>query len=78
MRMWRKLARPRARVGTYVQHVLLDDGVHDDGHQHVEKDGGQVFDAVVEVIDGSLLGAFLARKTQTHPDDYLTSRLYKP
>lgn len=24
---------------TYIQHVLLNDGVHDDSHQHVEEDG---------------------------------------
>lgn len=46
----------RARVSdTHVQHVLLDDGVHDDGHQHVEEDGGQVLDAVVEVVHGRLV-----------------------
>lgn len=50
------MVRLRARVSnTYVQHVLLDDGVHDDGHQHVEEDGGQVLDAVVEVVHGRLV-----------------------
>lgn len=47
------------RVGAcaYVQHVLLDNGVHDDGHQHVEEGSGQVLDAVVEVVHGRLLWA---------------------
>lgn len=48
--------------GTYVQHVLLDDGVHDDGHQHVEEDGGQVLDAMVEVVHGRLVRTFSGEK----------------
>lgn len=49
------LLRTRGVSDTHVQHVLLDDGVHDDGHQHVEEDGGQVLDAVVEVVHGRLV-----------------------
>lgn len=45
----------RRASDTYIQHVLLDDGVHDDGHQHVEEDGGQVLDAMVEVVHGRLV-----------------------
>lgn len=40
---------------TYIQHILLDNGVHDDGHQHVEEDSGKVLDAMVEVVYGRLI-----------------------
>lgn len=43
----------------FIKNILLDNGVHDDGHQHVEEDSGQVFDSVVEVVDGCLLWAFI-------------------
>lgn len=43
---------------TYVQHILLDDGVHYDGHQHVEEDSSQVFDTMMEVVHSQLLWAF--------------------
>lgn len=39
----------------FIQHILLDNGMHDDGHQHVEEGGGQVLDAMVEVVHGCLL-----------------------
>ncbi len=42
---------------TYIQHILLDYGVHDDCHKHVEEDGGQVLDAVVEVVHCCLIWA---------------------
>ena len=45
-------------VRTHIQHVFLDDGVQDDGDQHVEEDCCQVFDAVVEVVHGRFLHAF--------------------
>lgn len=51
---------------TYIQHILLDDGVHDDGHQHVEEDSGQVLDAVVEVVHGRLIWAFMLREKRSH------------
>lgn len=43
---------------TYVQHILLDNGMHYDSHQHVEEDSCQVLDPVVEVVHGSLLWCF--------------------
>lgn len=43
---------------TYIQHIFLDNGMHDDRHQHVEEDCGQVFDAIVEVAHSRLLQAF--------------------
>lgn len=46
---------------TYIQHILLDNGVHDDGHQHVEEDGCQVLDAMVEVVHSCLIWAFMER-----------------
>lgn len=50
---------------THIEHILLDDGVHDDGHQHVEEDSGQVLDAVVEVVDSCLLWAFCSQKHES-------------
>ena len=46
------------RVCTHIQHIFLDDGVQDDGDQHVEEDRCQVFDAVMEVVHGRFLRAF--------------------
>lgn len=43
---------------TYIQHILLDNGMHYDSHQHVEEDSCQVLDPVVEVVHGSLLWCF--------------------
>lgn len=43
---------------TYIQHVLLNDGVHDDSHQHVEEDSSQVLYSMVEVIYSRLIWTF--------------------
>lgn len=43
---------------THIQHVLLNDGVHDDSHQHVEEDSGQILYSMVEVIYSRLLWTF--------------------
>lgn len=49
----------RVPVGpTYIQHVLLNDGVHNDSHQHVEEDSSQVLYSMVEVIYSRLIWTF--------------------
>lgn len=62
---------------TYVQHVLLDNGVHDDGHQHVEEDSGQVLDAMVEVVHGRLLGAFCRQSRHNDQDLKISSFIWQ-
>lgn len=43
----------------FIQHIFLDYCMHNNGHKHVEEDGGQVFDAMLEMINRRLLWAFI-------------------
>lgn len=56
---------------TYIQNVLLDYGVHDDGYQHVEEDGGEVLDSMVEVVYGRLI--WTLHKTRRGQSQYNNS-----
>lgn len=47
--------------------------MHDDGHQHVEEDGGEVLDSMVEVVYGRLIWAL--HKTRRGQSQYNNSDL---
>lgn len=62
---------------TYIQHVLLNDGVHDDSHQHVEEDSSQVFYPMVEVIYSGLLCTFWTFVTlQSNDNEHIYINIY--
>lgn len=47
--------------------------MHDDGHQHVEEDGGEVLDSMVEVVYGRLI--WTLHKTRRGQSQYNNSDL---
>lgn len=52
--------------------------MHDDGHQHVEEDSGQVLDAVVEVVHGRLIWAFMLHEKRSHSQRTETKMYFDP
>lgn len=54
-KLWFTQLQEKAATGTYVKDVFLNDGVHDDGHQHVEEDSSYIFQTVVEIIHSRFL-----------------------
>lgn len=43
---------------SYIEDVLLNYGMHDDGNQHVEENGGYILQTMVEIIHWRLLCTF--------------------